>query len=67
MVTVITVLKDGQSSESSIDNATILEFKAKGVDLVEDTKAYLLKQVDIKVRNNRGNTASIPVYTVNGI
>jgi hypothetical protein len=67
MVTIVRVQKDTQVSEVSIDNETILEFKAKGVDIVEDTKASLLRLVDLKVRNARGNTASIPVFTVNGI
>lgn len=63
----IKVEKDGEVSLTTISEQSIDEFKKRGVDLVEDTKQYLLKLTDMKIRRNLGNLKAEPVFTVEGL
>lgn len=66
MAVRIKVEKAGWSIEASLSPESILEFKAKNVDLVEDTKKYILGQLDTKIKNARGDVNATPIFTVTG-
>lgn len=63
----VKVEKDGVVSDTTLSGASIKEFSMRGVDLVEDTKKYLLKLTDLKIRSQLGNLKAEPTYTVTGV
>lgn len=67
MPVYIKVEKDGIVSDTSLSLDSVKEFKRRGVDLVEDTKQYLLKLADLKIRNKLGDLSATPIFTVTGL
>lgn len=62
----ILVEKDGVTTDASLSQDSIDEFKKRGVDLVEDTVKYLSKLADLKIRNKLGNLNAQPTITITG-